>query len=152
MSTHARKQIRDAIAQMVSNLPTTGDHVYPGRLYSLDDSELPSLSVFTIDEQTEEQVTRVTLGSPPKIHRDCPVIIEGHAKVDANIDDVLDQISLEVETAMAGVLQIGQRMLSTQLRTIGKSLLDDGEDQIGIVRLVYLIPYITAETTPHILE
>lgn len=149
---HARKQIRDAVVEMLADLQTTGRNVYPSRIYSLDESELPSLSVFTVDEQSDEVVTKVTLGRPAKLHRACPLVIEGHAMVDENIDDVLDQIALEVEVAMSAALVIGARELSAQLKSTGKTLLGDAEDQIGIVRLLYTVPYVTAENTPDILE
>jgi hypothetical protein len=149
---HARKQIRDAVVAMLADLQTTGRNVYPSRIYSLDESELPSLSVFTVDEGSDEVVTKVTLSRPAKIHRNCPLVIEGHAMVDENIDDLLDQIALEVEVAMSAALVVGTRELSAQLQSTGKTLLGDNEDQVGIVRLVYTIPYVTAENTPGVIE
>lgn len=152
---HARKQIRSAVTTMLTGLATTGSHVYPSRVYSLDDSELPSLSVFTVDAGNEESVARVTLGSsgsPPRFHRVCPLIIEGHAKVSDDVDDVLDQISLEIEVAMSAPLTIGSRTLPAQLQSTSKELIGDSEDQIGIVRLLYTVPYVTAENTPDVLE
>jgi hypothetical protein len=149
---HARKQIRNAIAEILKGLQTTGQNVYPSRVYSLEDSELPSLSIFTIDAAGEEVVTRITLGPNPRIHRACPLIIEGHAAVDENIDDVLDRISLEVEIAMSAPIVIGSKTVPAQFQSTGKDLIGDNESQIGIVRLTYLVSYVTAENTPHILE
>ncbi len=152
---HARKQIRDAVASMLADLQTTGSRVYPSRVYSLDESELPSVSVFTADVGNSEEVTRATLGSagnPPRFHRICPLLIEGHAKVSDDVDDVLDQISLEIEVAMSAPLTIGSRTLPAQLQSTTKELIGDNEDQIGIVRLLYTVPYVTAENTPDVLE
>lgn len=149
---HARKQIRDAVTAMLQGLSTTGANVFPSRVYSLDESRLPSLSVFTVDQGNDEVVTKITLGNPPRFKRDCPLIIEGHGLVDDDIDDLLDQISLEVEKAMSGALTIGSRTLSALLQSTGKDLIGDSESQIGIVRLVYTVPYVTSETTPDILE
>lgn len=149
---HARKQIRDAVAALLADLQTTGRNVYPSRIYSLDESELPSLSVFTVDEGSDEVVTKVTLHKPAKLHRVCPLVIEGHAMVDENIDDVLDQIAQEVEVAMSAALVVGTRELPAQLQSTGKTLLGDNEDQVGIVRLVYTIPYVTAENRPDVIE
>lgn len=149
---HARKQIRDAVVALLADLQTTGRNVYPSRIYSLDESELPSWSVFTIDEGSDEVVTKVTLHRPAKLHRVCPLVIEGHAMVDENIDDVLDQMSLEAEVAMSAPLVVGSRTLSAQLQSTGKTLLGDNEDQVGIVRLVYSVFYVTSENTPDTLE
>lgn len=149
---HARKQIRDAVVALLEDLSTTGSRVFASRVYSLDEDELPSLSVFTVDSGADEVVTRITMGNPPKFHRVCPLVIEGHALVDENIDDTLDQISLEVEVAMSQPLTIGSRTLPAQLQSTGKDLIGDHESQIGILRMVYSIPYVTAENTPDTLE
>lgn len=152
---HARKQIRDAVAVLLTDLATTGRRVFPSRVYSLDEDDLPSLSVFTVDTGNDEVVSKITLGNPPRFHRTCPLTIEGHAIVDDNIDDTLDQISLEVEVAMSAPLTIGSRELPAQLQSTSKEFrefFDDHERQIGIVRLVYTVSYVTAENTPDILE
>lgn len=150
--SHARKQIRDAVANLVSGLTTTGARVFPSRVYSLDETELPSLSIFMIDVSQDEVITRITVGTPPRFHRQCPLIIEGYAVMDDAVDDVLDQIAAEVETAMAAPLIVGSRTVPAQLQTTSKELIGDNEGQIGIVRLVYSVSYVTAENTPEILE
>lgn len=146
---HARKQIRDAIVALLQDLASTERRVYSSRLYSLDEKELPSISVFAIDATNDEVVTRVTLGG--MFHRECPIVIEGHALVDDDIDDVLDQLSLEIEVAMSAPITIGSRTLPAQLRTTSKDLIGDHERQVGLVRLVYLVPYVTQESTPDVL-
>jgi hypothetical protein len=152
MAAHARKQIRDAVVAMLQDVVTTERRVYPSRLYSLEESELPSLSVFTVDAGNEEVVRKVTIGNPAKFHRECPLIIEGHALVGDDVDDLLDQIALEVEVAMSAPLTIGMRTLPAQLRTTSKELIGDTDSQVGIVRLVYLVSYVTAENTPDVIE
>jgi hypothetical protein len=74
------------------------------------------------------------------------------AVVDEDVDDVLDQISLEVEVAMSAALVVGSRTLPAQLQTTSKEMIGDHESQVGIVRLLYLVTYVTAENTPDILE
>ena len=149
---HARKQIRDAVVALLADLATTGRNVYPSRTYSRDESELPSWSVFTIDESSDEIVTKVTLGNPPRFHRLCPLILEGHAVADEDIDDVLDQMALEAEVAMSAPLTIGTRTLSAQLQSTSKVTDGEGEDIFGHVRLVYDVAYVTAENTPDVIE
>lgn len=152
---HARKQIRDAVVAMLTDLSTTGRNVFPSRVYSLADEELPSVSVFTGDANNDEVVTKVTLGNTtkfPLFKRDCPLLIEGHAKISDDIDDVLDQIALEIEVAMSNPITIGERTVPAQLRSTAKVLSGDSEDQIGVVRLLYIVTYVTAENTPDVLE
>lgn len=149
---HARKQIRDAVVGLVTDLATTGSRVYPSRIYSLSEDDLPSVSVFTVDAGNDEVVERITMGTPPRFHRRCPLIIEGHALVSENVDDTLDQIALEIEVAMSASLIVGSRTLPAQLQSTSKEFISDAEDQIGIVRLLYTVPYVTAENTPDVLE
>lgn len=140
---HARKQIRDAVSALLTGLSTTGQRVYPSRAFSLEESELPSISVFTANEA----VTRTTM-APIRYHRDLEVIIEGHAVADELVDDSLDQISAEVEVAMSGALVADGVTLSTQLLSTASSLSGEGESQVGVIRLTYTIPYSTLESTP----
>lgn len=148
--SHARKQIRDAVVALLQDLDTTANRVYASRLYSLEESELPSVSVFTTDTGNDEVVTRVTQNK--LFQRECPVVIEGHALADENVDDVLDQIALEVEVAMSAPIVVGSRTLPAQLKSTSKELIGDHEAQVGIVRLTYLATYVTSESTPDTLE
>lgn len=138
---HARAQIRNAIAQLCTGLQTTGANVFPSRVFSLDPSELPSISVFTKDEN-------VVTNAPTITQRKALAVIEGHAIADELIDDALDQIALELEEAMARPLIVDGKQLTTQLQGTEFDFTGEGEVKIGLVRLTYLIPYATLRTTP----
>lgn len=147
MTTHARQKIREAIAALMDEMPTTGRRVYPSRVFSLDETELPSWSVFS----GPEEVTQITLGAPVYIKRNMTLLLEGHAMADIRIDQVLDTMAMEAEQVLAQVITVDGKVLPTILKSTDFEFSDDGELQIGLVRLTYLIPYVTAETTPETL-
>lgn len=145
---HVRAQIRQGIAQVLTGLNKTGSRVYPSRMFSLDESDLPSISVYTTDEASPEEITKVTLGTPSRLHRNLPLIIEGHAIVDEKIDDELDQIALEIEVAMGAPFSIDSHALAVRLVSTQMIISGDGDAQVGVVRLLYSISYSTLETSP----
>ena len=57
--SHVRQQIRDRIATILTGLPTTGANVFKMRRYALDDSKLPAILVYTMDEGS----SLITIGS-----------------------------------------------------------------------------------------
>lgn len=144
MSTHARQKIREAVAALLYDKPTTGRRVYPSRVFSLEESELPSWSVFC----GPEEVTRITLGAPAYLHRNMALVLEGHALADERIDQVLDTMAMEAEQALSQILTVDGKTLPTIFKSTDFEFSGDGDAQIGFVRLTYAIPYVTAETTP----
>jgi hypothetical protein len=145
--SHARSQIRAAIAQMLTGLELTEGRVFPSRIFSLDESQLPSISVFT----TEEAVTRISLNKPPRVHRDVTVVIEGHAMVDESVDETLDELASQIEQAMSVEIQASGVVIPASFKSTVTEFSDEGEQQIGVVRLTYVASYSTLETTPQTL-
>jgi len=145
---HARKAIRDAIAELMRGTAMAGSNVFPSRLFSLDESQLPSISVFTTDESNAETVTKLTLSQPPLVQRDLPVIIEAHAVMDEHIDDVLDTLAVEIEKAMAQQIVVGSKHIPARLTSTQTTFSGDSDLQVGVVRLIYTAVYATLENTP----
>lgn len=141
---HARQKIKAAVVALLADLSTTGRRVYPGRVFSLEESELPSWGVFS----GPEDVQRITLGAPAHIHRNLTLVLEGRALADERIDEVLDVMAAEAETALAAILTVDGRELATNFKSTEIEFSGDAETQIGLVRLTYIIPYVTREGTP----
>lgn len=141
---HARAQLRTKVAELLGGLPTTGTNVFPSRVYPLDEDRLPSLSVYV----NEEPSRILTVNRPPLVQREPIVLIEGHAVLDEGVDDLLDQIALEVEAAMAAEVSIAGKTISTQLINTEIELNGDGELQIGVIRLSFRAAYSTFENRP----
>ena len=98
MADHVRKQLREAIATLVTSLTTTGTRVYQNRVYPLQTSELSCLVITTDGDQVEN----LSIHNPVLQRRETRVRIEAYARATATLDDTLDLICKEVEIAIAG--------------------------------------------------
>lgn len=140
--SHARQQIREALGTALTGLATTGVNVYTNRVYTLAGLNLPAL-VISVKQERAEQIT------PTTFQRASSVTIEGYVKGTANIDDTLDTIAVEVETALWGddVLKgLGKwlRFNGTEIDFTG----GESEKPVGVIRLSYDILYVTAGGDP----
>ena len=97
MANHLRRQIREQVGTTLTGLSTTGSNVFQSRVYPMESAGLPGLCICT----QNEDVSIDAMGATRKVGRDLELIVEGYA-TGSNLDDTLDQIGKEVETALAG--------------------------------------------------
>lgn len=144
MANHLRRQIRERVATDLTGLSTTGSRVFQTRIFNLEKSKLPCLLIYS-----EEEVAEISaMGNPRTVSRNLSLVIEGYAKATSNLDDTLDQISKEVETAMAGDIKINDLATDSNLQDVSISYSGEGSKPIGVIRFVYLINYRNPENTP----
>jgi hypothetical protein len=139
--THVRKQIRDNVVTTVTGLTTTTTKVYRSRVYPIASGKLPGLCVYTQSESIES----ATLTRPRTKMRTLDVVIEGYALANSNLDNTLDQISLEVEEAMVTDVTRGGKAKDTELTSVEIEQVGEGETQAGIVRMTFTVTYATLE-------
>ena len=87
---------------MLTGLSSTGSNVFQSHVSPLENDDLPSLCIFTQDEEIEVGAT----GEPRFWHSTMILIVDGYAQKSSNLDDQLDQIGIEVQVAMAGDIDI----------------------------------------------
>lgn len=133
MTTHARQQIREAVATAVTGLATTGARVYQSRLHALRDSNLPCLMVNTDDEDVSEDFDTSA--------RTLRIKIAGVAKASANLDDTLDQMALEVETAVKNGVTVTGKVLTLELKSISVEMVDSLDKPAGLIALEFDVQY-----------
>jgi hypothetical protein len=144
MANHLRRQIRERVATDLTGLSTTGSRVFQTRIFNLEKSKLPCLLIYS-----EEEVAEISaMGNPRTVSRNLSLVVEGYAKATSNLDDTLDQISKEVETAMAGDIKINDLATDSNLQDVSISYSGEGSKPIGVIRFVYLINYRNPENTP----
>jgi len=111
VANHVRKQLRDAVAAAVTSLTTTGARVYGYRVYAIQPgTELPALSVYIPDEDAEH----ITIHAPATVERRPTIHIRGFASATSAVEDTLDIIAKEVETALASGVVIGSKTIRLQ--------------------------------------
>lgn len=141
---HHRETVRDAIVSAVTGLTTTGSRVYRSRVYSLAADKLPGLVVYCRSETSEPELV---VGIPRKLVRVAQFVIEGYARATADVDETLDDIAAEVETAIGGS-QLSNAARDCTLTGTDIDFADGGDVPLGIIRMTFAVTYRTAENAP----
>ena len=140
---HLRQSIRERIATDVTGLSTTGSNVFQSRVYPVEDGSLPCLLVYTTSEESE--VTE--MASPRPMTRFLNVIVQGVVGA-TTPDDTLDDISKEVEVALAGDVSINNLANNSFLSSTTIEFNAEGAKPIGTVMLNYIVEYRNLDNNP----
>jgi len=141
---HVRQQIREAAATAITGLATTYTRVYQSRVYPLRDADLPCLQVYTDDES----IAVYSIGGS-ELERTLTLTVRAVAKATANLDDLLDQMLSEVETALSGNT-LGGIVKQTLPQSIEVRMDDTLEKPCGVATLSYAITYATNAALPDV--
>lgn len=131
---HLRTQIRESVATLVTGLTTTASRVYQSRMRPVKADQMPCLLVTTNDESIEA----TTLHAGPQ-DRTLDLVIRGFA-MGGDLDNTLDQIALEVETALGSTAHT--------LKRIEIDFDDELEKPVGSISLTYEVLYFTQAGNP----
>ena len=142
--SHVRQQIRNKIVDLVTGLATTGSNVFKSRLYPLHDDNLPGLCVSTGIEEIDDEEGKVEGVQ----HRNLEIIVLACDKITAGLDDKLDTIATEVETAVFVDRFLGNLVQSLDLAVSEPEISDEMEQPVGSLALVFTVQYLTDEGTP----
>jgi hypothetical protein len=144
MPDHIRKQIRDAVKARLTGLPTTGTRVEIGRTRPLEARHDPLVLIYTRDENSQ----RDAMGRPPKLMRDVQLFVDGRVVTKTPPDDLLDQIALEVEVALAADKRLGGLAMDVLLVRTQSDVQADGESHVGATRMEYRVRCRTPDNEP----
>ena len=146
--SHARETIRKAIVTSITGLTTTGTRVYSNYMYPYEDSTLPNLSLYVAHEP-EEVADDLEMGTHDL--RSLPFRVSARAKANSDLDDSLDDMCAEVETAIIGNAALAAYVKTIQLVSTTIEMDNEGEKPVGVARMEWVIIYRvnrTAPTTP----
>lgn len=132
MADHVRKQLREAVATAVTGLTTTATRVFQSRAYPVRPAELPCLLVYVDSESAED----ATIHGDTLLRR-LQVRIEGLAQASADLDDTLDLIAKEVETALASAVSIASTTTDLGYTGAEIEIRDDLEKPTGSIVLSF---------------
>lgn len=136
---HVRQQIRDQVATTITGL-ATGATVYKMRKFSLDDSALPALVVYSNDEAS----SLVTVGTRT-LNRSVTIVIEVIALGSSTgVFDTIDTMCAEVEAAVANDFTVGGLAKSAILRRTDTDVNTDGDKAIGVATMNFEVQYVTS--------
>jgi uncharacterized membrane-anchored protein len=131
-----RQKIRDAVATALTDLPTTGKHVYVSRVQVLEQAHLPALTIFTSsDEVNRDLSTKDTLFSALQL------TVRVSVKQTGEVDALLDQIEGEVRLALDQ--QSTLEGLVRQIQWVKTDFTFDGlgEQPLGIADMQFRVDY-----------
>lgn len=147
MANHLRRQIREAVAGAVTGLTTTGSRVFQSRVYPTQTTELPCLLVYARSETSAP----LTIHPDRVLDRVLQLEIVAIAKATSDLDDTLDQVCKEVETALAMPLAaLNGKGKSIQLLSTEIELSGEGERPTGRAVLTYQVDYFNQENAPDV--
>lgn len=140
--SHVRKQIRDRVVTELSGLTTTGQRVHNTRYFPLSPNDLPCLLVYPDDGVAEESEHDGEL----RLSRELRMVVRGVAQAQKNVEDKLDTIAAEVETAMSRTLNdLAVNSMLAETRILRSN---EGDHEIASVELVFAVLYRTALGAP----
>jgi hypothetical protein len=149
VANHLRRQIREAVATLLTGLTTTGNRVFKSRVQTLQDNQLPALVILT----NEETVTQSSIHSNPLLDRQLSVQVIAKAKANTNLDDTLDQIIKEVEMAVFAsnaANTLGGLVKGLVLDSIDITFNGEAETKVGEAVMAFTAVYFNQAATPDV--
>lgn len=142
-TVHARTAIRNAITTLVTGLASTGSRVHKSYTYPKGKGALPCLLVRVGDEQ-------VSPGSIDRAQeRTLDIVVTGMVLDKDDLDAQLNQIALEVETALrAADPTLGGKVIDFWLDSVRADLDLSLQEPCGRIDLTYQATYFTTAGTP----
>lgn len=137
---HVRKQIRDAVATLLSSGVTlVSGRVFASRVYPLAQAKLPAVLVYTRSETSGLQ----TIGSAITSARSLSLSVDAYVRATTTFDDDLDAICVQIEEAIAADFRLGGLAKDAVLIGTEIDYNGDTEQPIAVARLTYTIRYVT---------
>lgn len=143
---HQRKLIRDAVLAALVDATDAEARVFNNRIAAwpvriLQDG--PAISVYAVSEEVDPGGARNS--SPKKLNRVLQLGIEGVAVASGSgdVEDTLDELALQIERAMHRDQTFGDTCGTSTLVDTHLEVAENGETEIGNIRLLYEVEYFT---------
>ena len=149
--SHLRQQILEGVAAQLAGLATTGANVFRSRVYAAQRNQVPCLIVR--QAIGTEQSNADGVGSPPRVlQRVLRIEVIAIVREVDDLDAALNQICLEVETALGGSLLSPATTKSLVLVSTDTELTGSGEQPMGQATLTYEVLYLTFQNAPSVAQ
>jgi len=146
VSNHVRQQIRKRMQGVISdNVSLVDGRVYTSRVYSINELSLPAITISFVNEVSSQ----ITIGLRT-LTRKVDIMIDVYAAQNADLDDVLDNISVQVDEAIASNFTLDGLAKQCTLASSDFSFEAGTDSPIGVARLSYEAIYVTGIDEPRI--
>lgn len=139
MADHARKTIRTAVKDLLVGKTDAEDRVFTSREVPWQTTEFPGIAVYALEESSE-----AALGStePKVLERTLQLAVLVVQSLTEGIDDELDRLALQVETAMHAAPTFGvAAVIDSVLTSTAIEIAEEGRRAVGVMRLTYAVRY-----------
>lgn len=143
MATHVRRQIREAVETALDGLPS-GAHVVKPRGHAVPRVRLPAVRVVALEEAAEPDV----MGDGGTLARRVTVTVQALAEGGDDLENVLDDLAGEVETAVSADPTLGGLAEDSWLAATEAAPGEPGERRTGSIELAFAVLYRTARGAP----
>ncbi len=137
MPTHERQLIRNAVVAQLLGRTTADQQVQASRREPWRQADLPAISVYTIEEESAH--TSVDGG----LTRALKLGIEIVVSMSERVDDALDGLALEVETALDEDPTLGGKTYDLVLASTKVMVVEEQRRAVGVAQLGFEITYQT---------
>lgn len=149
MAVHMRKQIRAGAASVLGALASIGDNVFVSRAEAIAAGKFPAIAIGTGSETAEAETA---FGPGRIVRRELELRIEAVVMENDTYADTLDQVCLEVETALANdmALGCGAKWIGppqTEIEFDGR-----GNQVVAVAVLTFTVAYFTAQNAPGVAQ
>ena len=138
---HYRAEIRQAVCDALGGETAAAERVFPTRVLPFKKTQtLPVICVYT----TKDEVDPDSLATAPReLTRNLTVTIEGWVTGadEDTVDDAMDALALEIETAMAADIYLGETAANSILEATEMEVVQEGDRLRGLVWLDYRVVY-----------
>lgn len=139
--SHARQLIRKAVqAALIAENTAAGTRVFSTRMVPWETTDLPAVAIYTLNEPIDAESRN---NSPRKLWRNLELKIEAQVIADANVEDVIDDLAVQLERAMNRDYTFGQTASDSILTNTEVNVEVIGERPVGVLELTYDVVYYT---------
>jgi hypothetical protein len=137
-----RQQIREQVATTLTGLDLTGSNVFQSRIFTIEESKLPCICVYTTSETSEP----ITMTPPRSIEKVLDLVIEVYVK-SSNYDTDLDEIVHDIKEKMYTDRLINNLAKDSYLISQDLNYNGEGDKSIATAVLTYQVFYHHIEGT-----
>jgi hypothetical protein len=138
---HQRTVIRRTIKTLLTNTTAAEGRVFTMRMEPLRKVDLPAICIYPGTETVDDDSVDT---SPRVLTRQLPIAIQGWVTQTDDVDDLMDALALEIETAMHADPYLGEDVASESiLESTDPDIGRMGDRNVGMIELVYRVTYMT---------
>ena len=138
MADHRAEQIIAAVVTKATGLTTTGTRVFRGRVYPLQETDLPALTVYLGSDKPNEETSSYSF-----IDSNLTISIDAHVKSTAQVDTTLNEIRKQVTFALQADITQGLAFVIDTVEGDASEpeLTGEGDKPIARMRMDWTIRY-----------